>query len=116
MESLPCPPKWYSTIMDIPGGTTKDKESRRFFFRKAHECFEYEFGHPMFQEHIELRPYRRYLKATGERLVDQPMSANLANALQVRKKFPWLFVRENLTILSGQDKQRRNSWACYTRF
>lgn len=43
----------------------------------------YLFKNPMFHGNMELQPYKRFLKATGERLVDQPMSGNYYNDLQV---------------------------------
>ncbi len=91
VESLPSPPKWQTMIIDIPGGTTKSKEQRRFYFRTAKDCLMFLMKDPMFDGDMELHPYTKYSKASDpnekEQIVDNPMSGVYFNMIQVGRVF-----------------------------
>lgn len=77
--------------MEIPGGTTKSKEQRRFFYRNGKECLAHLFKNPMFDGNMELHAYTKYSNAADldnkEQIVDNPMSGVYFNTVQVRFSF-----------------------------
>lgn len=88
--------------MSVEGGTTKDPSI--LYYRDALECFEFLFGDPLFQDHMEYVPRREF--TTGEepeRLYNEIMTADMAWNLQVKRVF-FTQVKQELTIFLAARK------------
>lgn len=81
---LPSPPRWKETIVNVPGGRTKDPIA--LYYRDGLECFRFLFGNPLFRDHMEYVPRREFTTdEQPERLYNEMMTGDLAWNLQVSK-------------------------------
>ena len=83
MEALPAGPQWKTTLISLPGYTTKSPI--RLYWRDGLEIVTHLFSNPIFAPSMELNPYRAY--EDGARMYGEFMSGDLAWEIQVLISF-----------------------------
>lgn len=82
IETLPSPPKWKSTEVEIPGGSTTDPLI--FYYRDGLECFRFLFGNPLFRDAQEFVPRKEWVdEGRSSRVYNDVMSGDRVWDLQV---------------------------------
>ena len=82
IELLPSGPSWKSTIVTIPGYSTKDPLV--LYYRNPLECIESILKNPLFSEHIQYIPRAEY-DSNGKRQYNEWITSDGAWEMQVCK-------------------------------
>ena len=56
VDSLPQPPPWLSSTVQVPEGTTS--KPLTVYYRDSLECSKFLFGNPIFASSMECAPYK----------------------------------------------------------
>ena len=92
---LPSPPRWKETVVEVPGGNTKDPLV--LYYRDGLECFRHLFGNPLFVDYMDYIPRREYTNGERvERLHNDLMTGDRVWELQVKMS---LFIFEYWEML-----------------
>ena len=87
MEILPKVPEWKSRTVELKGYPTG--EPMHLFYRDALDCVEYLFRNPLFANHMDFCPVRRYRDAERTiRVYGEWMTGDVAWEMQVSPIFP----------------------------
>ena len=96
--------------MSVEGGTTKDPLV--LYYRDTLECFEFLFGDPLFQDHMEYVPRCEF--TTGEepeRLYNEIMTADMAWNLQVKMLFLRKSSKDTIFLTARKALSQGRHWA-----